>query len=121
MSEKITLSARDLSAGYGSKIILSGINFDLAEGQIVSLIGPNGSGKSTLLKTLMGDLPLIKGAVLLEGRELGTLSRSEIAKSMADLPGDGSDWPLSFYGAYGKTQGRGYQGCRGGYGTDRDR
>lgn len=83
MSEKITLSARDLSAGYGSKIILSDIYFDLAEGQIVSLIGPNGSGKSTLLKTLMGDLPLIKGAVLLEGRELGTLSRSEIAKSMA--------------------------------------
>lgn len=83
MSEKITLSARDLSAGYGCKIILSDINFDLAEGQIVSLIGPNGSGKSTLLKTLMGDLPLIKGAVLLEGRELGTLSRSEIAKSMA--------------------------------------
>ena len=45
MNDKITLSARDLSAGYGSKIVLSDINFDLAEGQIISLIGPNGSGK----------------------------------------------------------------------------
>ena len=68
MNDKITLSARDLSAGYGSKIVLSDINFDLAEGQIISLIGPNGSGKSTLL---LGE------------RDLGGLTRSEIAKAMA--------------------------------------
>ena len=83
MDDKITLSARDLSAGYGSKIVLSDINFDLAEGQIISLIGPNGSGKSTLLKTLMGDLPPLKGNVLLGDRDLGELTRSEIAKAMA--------------------------------------
>ena len=38
MSEKITLSARNLSAGYGSKIILSDINFDLAEGHARTLV-----------------------------------------------------------------------------------
>ena len=83
MNDKITLSARNLSAGYGSKIVLSDINFDHTEGRIISLIGPNGSGKSTLLKTLMGDLPPIKGNVLLGERELGGLTRSEIAKAMA--------------------------------------
>ncbi|MBR3171443.1 MAG: ABC transporter ATP-binding protein [Lachnospiraceae bacterium] len=83
MNEKVTLSARDLSAGYGSKVVLSDINFNLVEGQIISLIGPNGSGKSTLLKTLMGDLPPLKGSVSLIGRELGNLPRSEIAKVMA--------------------------------------
>ena len=83
MDDKITLSARDLSAGYGSRIVLSDINFDLAEGRIISLIGPNGSGKSTLLKTLMGDLAPLKGNVLLGDRDLGELTRSEIAKAMA--------------------------------------
>ncbi|MBR3154439.1 MAG: ABC transporter ATP-binding protein [Lachnospiraceae bacterium] len=83
MNESITLSVRNLSAGYGSKTVLSDINFDLAEGQIISLIGPNGSGKSTLLKTLMGDLPPINGSVFLDGRDLGALSRSEVAKIMA--------------------------------------
>ena len=83
MNDKITLSARDLSAGYGSKIVLSDINFDLVEGRIISLIGPNGSGKSTLLKTLMGDLTPLKGNVFLGDRDLGELTRSEIAKAMA--------------------------------------
>lgn len=83
MNESITLSVRNLSAGYGSKTVLSDINFDLAEGQIISLIGPNGSGKSTLLKTLMGDLPPLKGSVFLDGRDLRALSRSEVAKIMA--------------------------------------
>lgn len=83
MNEKVILSARDLSAGYGSKIVLSDISFDLAEGQIISLIGPNGSGKSTLLKTLMGDLPPLKGSVFLDDRDLSALSRSEVAKIMA--------------------------------------
>ena len=83
MDDIITLSVRNLSAGYGSKIVLSDINFDLAEGRIISLIGPNGSGKSTLLKTLMGDLPPLKGSVFLDGRDLGALSRSEVAKIMA--------------------------------------
>ena len=83
MNESITLSVRNLSAGYGSKTVLSDINFDLAEGQIISLIGPNGSGKSTLLKTLMGDLPPLKGSVFLDGRDLIALSRSEVAKIMA--------------------------------------
>ena len=83
MDDIITLSVRNLSAGYGSKIVLSDINFDLAEGRIISLIGPNGSGKSTLLKTLMGDLPPLKGNVLLGERDLGGLTRSEIAKVMA--------------------------------------
>ena len=83
MNEKVTLSARNLSAGYGSKIVLSNINLDLAEGQIISLIGPNGSGKSTLLRTLMGDLPPLKGSVFLDGRDLIALSRSEVAKIMA--------------------------------------
>ena len=83
MNEKVILSVRNLSAGYGSKIVLSDINFDLAEGQIISLIGPNGSGKSTLLKTLMGDRRPLKGSVFLGGRDLGALSRSEVAKIMA--------------------------------------
>ena len=50
------LQVAGLHAGYGRAEVLTGLDFELAQGQVVTLIGPNGAGKSTTLAALMGVL-----------------------------------------------------------------
>ena len=71
------IELRHLTVGYGTKAVLSDINQTLSAGQMVCLLGANGVGKSTLLRTLAGFLPPLAGNVLLEGRDLLSLSVSE--------------------------------------------
>ena len=65
MSEDINtlLEIKSLSGGYGRVPILHGIEFDVAENEVVGILGHNGMGKTTLLKTLMGFLPATSGQV----------------------------------------------------------
>ena len=63
------LQVTDLHAGYGRAEVLSGLNFQLAERQVVSVIGPNGAGKSTTLAALMGMLPS-RGRIVFDGHAL---------------------------------------------------
>ena len=60
---EIALSTRELSAGYGKKVVISGVEISAERGKILTLIGPNGAGKSTVLKTLCRQLSPISGAV----------------------------------------------------------
>ena len=77
------LRAEGLAIGYGSRIITEGIELSLERGKIMTLVGPNGAGKSTLLKSVTGQIPLIRGKVLLEGKDLKTLSPKETARKIA--------------------------------------
>lgn len=84
------MKTEELSVGYGKKVVLSGVELEVREGELLTLIGPNGSGKSTILKTLTGQLRSLEGRVLLmergeEGglRERKEMSGSEIAKILA--------------------------------------
>jgi len=63
------LQVSDLHAGYGRAEVLTGLNFGVAEGQVVSIIGPNGAGKSTTLNALMGVLPA-RGRIVFDGQDL---------------------------------------------------
>ena len=55
------IEAKNLRIGYEEKIIVNDFSFNVAEGQIVSVIGPNGSGKSTILRCISRYLPPIRG------------------------------------------------------------
>ena len=70
------LQVRNLHAGYGRAEVLSGLNLDLAQGQVVTVIGPNGAGKSTTLNALMGALPA-RGQILFDGQDLAEASLEE--------------------------------------------
>jgi branched-chain amino acid transport system ATP-binding protein len=60
----MTITIRGLDAGYVPGVnILNGIDADLHEGEVVTVIGPNGSGKSTLLKAVMGYLDFSSGSI----------------------------------------------------------
>lgn len=61
--ETALLSARGLEFGRGATPVLSDIDFDIHEGEIVTVIGPNGAGKSTLVRVLLGLLPVNGGSV----------------------------------------------------------
>ena len=64
------LEARDLDVHYGSTQVLWGVTLRVAAGEIVAMLGPNGCGKSTVLKALMGIVPLSRGTVTIDGRDL---------------------------------------------------
>lgn len=77
------LAVRDISCSYGEREVLSDVTFELREGQVVCLLGANGAGKTTLIKALNRSLPLAAGSVEIDGRDLASLSRREIAKNIA--------------------------------------
>ncbi len=66
--------ARRLSVGYGSRVVLSGVEAFLKPGGSTALVGSNGSGKSTLLKTFAGLLPVIDGGLEILGKPVGESS-----------------------------------------------
>jgi len=70
MGRKAIIEARDLVAGYGEKVILDRISFDVYEGEIFVILGGSGCGKSTLLKHLLGLYPPVGGRIIIDGDEV---------------------------------------------------
>ena len=70
-NRKIIISARDLSLGYGDKILFDNIDFDLRLGEILEVRGPNGAGKSTLinyiLSKMLKNFPAAKDLIVWSG------------------------------------------------------
>ena len=60
----------DLSVAYDDQFILEKVSFDVARGEIVTVLGGSGSGKSTLLKHVIGLRKPLEGRVLIEGEDL---------------------------------------------------
>jgi peptide/nickel transport system ATP-binding protein len=83
-----------LSAGYSGKNTLSGIRFEMQQGEILGLVGSSGAGKSTLVLALLGLLPWrggkVSGEVLLRGQNLLALSAKQLrslrGKQIALIP-----------------------------------
>jgi ABC-type Mn2+/Zn2+ transport system ATPase subunit len=66
---------RGVSAGYGDRVALEGIDLDVPPGSLLAVIGPNGAGKSTLLKVMAGLLPTRSGSVEVLGAPPGVAAR----------------------------------------------
>jgi branched-chain amino acid transport system ATP-binding protein len=74
------LSVRDLNSWYGESHILHGASFDVARGEVVTLLGRNGAGKTTTLKSIMGIVTQRQGSVKLDGTETVGLPSNRIAR-----------------------------------------
>ena len=77
------LTTKTLSIGYNRKPIISNINLALKRGRLTIIVGENGTGKSTLLKTFTKIIKPISGEILIQGREIGTITAKEFAKMVA--------------------------------------
>jgi branched-chain amino acid transport system permease protein len=88
------LQVRALDADYDGADVLSGVDLDVAAGEIVALLGTNGSGKSTLLDTVAGIHPVRRGRVLIGGVDATHLRpERRFALGVVEAPGDGGVFP----------------------------
>ena len=74
------LSIRGVKTFYGNIMALKGVDLDVNDGEIVTLIGANGAGKSTLMMTTFGNPRAREGAIVFDGRDITQLPTHEIAK-----------------------------------------
>ncbi|MTJ83083.1 MAG: ABC transporter ATP-binding protein [Telmatospirillum sp.] len=74
------LTIRDLRSGYGHIEALHGIDMEVSEGQIVTLIGANGAGKTTLLMTICGSPRARTGRIVLNDRDITRMPTHEIVR-----------------------------------------
>jgi iron complex transport system ATP-binding protein len=80
------LRVADLHFAYDRTQVLRGVSLDVSRGAFVGLLGPNGSGKTTLLRVIAGTLAPASGRVTLEGRDVHTIPRAELARRVAVVP-----------------------------------
>jgi branched-chain amino acid transport system ATP-binding protein len=74
------LEVKGLQAWYNESHILHGVDLDVREGEVVTLLGRNGAGKTTTLKSIMGIVGKRSGSVMFLGRELIGLPIERIAR-----------------------------------------
>jgi len=80
------LEVHDLHAGYGRAEVLTGLDFQVPQGQVVSVIGPNGAGKSTTLAALIGILPA-RGRIVFDGQDItGSTLEDRVMGGLALVP-----------------------------------
>ncbi|WP_407666713.1 ABC transporter ATP-binding protein [Microvirga roseola] len=81
------LSVRGVKTYYGNIIALKGVDMDVHEGEIVTLIGANGAGKSTLMMTIFGNPRAREGTITYAGKDITQVPTHEIAQmSIAQSP-----------------------------------
>src|SRR5829696_7352857 len=74
------LAVRGLEAWYGESHVLHGIDFDVAAGEVVTLLGRNGAGKTTTLKSIIGIIGKRRGSVVFNGVETIRMPSRAIAR-----------------------------------------
>ena len=74
------LTIKDLHVHYGGIHALRGIDLEVADGQIISLIGANGAGKSTTLKSIMGLVTKTSGQIVWNDKDITNIPTKEVVK-----------------------------------------
>jgi branched-chain amino acid transport system ATP-binding protein len=77
---KEVLRLKDVHAFYGESHILHGVDIDVREGEVVTLLGRNGAGKTTTLKSIMGIVEQCQGSIRFAEHELVGLPSNRVAR-----------------------------------------
>lgn len=86
MAEEM-IRAEDVHFRYGDgKVVLDGVGLELDRGEVLGILGPNGSGKTTFMKCLNRILEPFQGEILLQGRDVKSYSRREMALKVGLVP-----------------------------------
>jgi branched-chain amino acid transport system ATP-binding protein len=75
------LKLQSLNVAYGKAQVLRDLSLHVAPGEILCLLGRNGAGKTTTMKAIMGLLPLMSGAVVLDGQTISRLPAHRVPKA----------------------------------------
>ncbi len=82
----MNITLQNITFSYDKDPVLIDISADIVSGNMIALVGPNGSGKSTLIKCMNGILPVDKGEVLLNGKNIRSYRTVERARKIAYVP-----------------------------------
>ena len=74
------LEIKGLKKQFGGLLALGGVDFHIAEGEIVSVIGPNGAGKTTFFNVISGMFAPDEGEIIFDGREVSGLTPDQITR-----------------------------------------
>ena len=74
------LEVRELRSAYGGVVALWDVSFEVAEGQVVTLLGSNGAGKTTTLRTISGLLTAQSGSIRFDGQPIGQARSDQIVE-----------------------------------------
>lgn len=85
------LKINDLNTYYGAIHALKGIDMEVDEGEIVSLIGSNGAGKTTLLNTITGVARAAKGTVVFKGKDITNIPSYAMTKLKISISPEGRE------------------------------
>lgn len=83
------LEIKGLKVNYGGIKAVKGIDLEVRQGELVTLIGANGAGKTTTLKAITGTLPFTEGEILYEGKSLKSVPSFKIASSGLNMVPEG--------------------------------
>jgi iron complex transport system ATP-binding protein len=83
------VALRDVACRYDAIPALEGVSLEIAPGEFTGIVGPNGSGKTTLLRAIAGLVGAERGAVLLDGTPVASLTPRQIASRVASVPQQG--------------------------------
>ena len=76
---------------YGSKSVLKGVSLNLGPSEILGILGPNGSGKTTMMRCINCILEPQQGHIMLDGEDIGSLPRLEMARRIGYVPQSKTD------------------------------
>ncbi len=79
-NEESKIRLRGVCKSFGTKVVLDGVDLDVAAGESLVILGGSGTGKSVLLKHMIGLLRPDEGQVLVDGTDLAALSRTELTE-----------------------------------------
>lgn len=95
--EQYDIAFKNVSFGYGDKMILDNLSFELPAHKIYALVGASGSGKSTIAKLISGFYPLNEGMITIGGINITDYTEAAIAKSIAFVFQDSKLFKTSIY------------------------
>ncbi len=80
------LEIQNVTLGYGRKVVVGDITFQMKPGEITGLVGPNGCGKSTIIKALSRVISPYSGRILLGGKNISAISRRDLSRLLGVVP-----------------------------------
>lgn len=75
----VILSVRDVTVGFGSKLVLDGLSMDVLRGEILGFVGGSGTGKSVLMRTVLGLNKKRRGKIEVFGKDMDKASEKDLA------------------------------------------